>query len=118
MKREMFKNIVNWGDTTAFVYDSPRNRYQYTSGEVSREVLEYTTPDTKFDVVPINTLPEVKEVMLDNLLAEMSSGEERDTVEAYIEHGLASVACWTENDPDQTRAYMLMLLDEDVKIRL
>lgn len=53
MKYREFKKLINWGDTTAFVYDEPNNRYQYESGEINDAVFAKTTSGTDFDIAGI-----------------------------------------------------------------
>ena len=53
MKYREFIKQINWGDTTAFVHDSPKERYQYESGEINDAVFAKTTSGTDFDIVGI-----------------------------------------------------------------
>lgn len=99
MKYREFIKQINWGDTTAFVHDSPKERYQYESGEINDAVFAKTTSGTDFDIAGINEFPEVKKVIADNFLAELepANGVEDDgynAVKDAIESGKARIGYW------------------------
>jgi len=116
--QEFIKNI-NFGDTTAFVYDAPNNRYNYASGEIYDGVFDNVTTDTNFSIVGINELPQVKEAIVENFLAELEPApgvedEGYEAVKAALESGSARIGYWdneTKYGPDTftTTTYMLIL---------
>ena len=112
------KSFIGWGDTTAFVFDTPSCRHTYTSGIIEDDVFANVTEDTEFSLQPINLYPEVKEVIHDNFLGEMQPAggrvsREYDLLKDELEMGLASLAIWQEGD---TTAYMLVLHDESCNV--
>jgi len=118
-----FINNIEFGNTTAFVFDAPNNRYLYTSGEICEETFENVHSDTEFTIVGIDELPKVKEVIIDNFLSEIAPAanvvdEGYEIVKKQLNEGLAKVGYWdeeTHNGPDTftTRTYMLILVDLD-----
>lgn len=119
MNYKEFKENLTWGDTTAFVYDAPNNRYNYSSGEIYEEVFDNTSDDTEFFIVGINELPNVKMVIEDNFLAELcpAQGIEDECyndVKSRIENGDAKIGYWDEEthygaDTFTTTTYILIL---------
>jgi hypothetical protein len=112
MKYKEFIKNVEFGSTTAFVYDSPNNRYVYSSGEITESTFENITDETEFEIVCINKLPEVKEVIVDNFLSELepAQGVEDDgynEVKKRLETGDAKIGYWSENDGNDD-IYMLI----------
>lgn len=111
MKYHEFSKIAPWGNTTAFVYESPKSHYNYASGEVNEDTFQYVDSDTDFNIVGIDDLPEVKEVIIDNFLPEIAPAEcvedeSFDAIKSAIENGDAQIALWTEGTET---AYMLLL---------
>ena len=110
MKYQVFKNQIGFGYTTAFVYDSPNNRYNYTSGVICNEVFDHIDANTEFTIVGINELPEVKRVIIDNFLCEIDDEEAKE----LINDSTAKIGYWDEvthygHDTFTTRIYMLIL---------
>lgn len=123
MKYREFIENIEFGNTTAFVYDSPNNRYTYSSGEICDDVFDNVDSDTEFTIVGINELPEVKEVIIDNFLSEIAPrvGVEDngyDMVKKQLTNGRAKVGYWDEETHYGTNSfitctYMLILIDQD-----
>lgn len=115
MKYEHFMKQVNWGDTTAFVYDGI-NRFQFESGVINEDTFANVKGDTEIEISPIQNLPEVQEVMTSNWLKELepANGVENDGYNWVKKHiGDSLVAHWQEesrNCPGTiTTVYMLIL---------
>lgn len=119
MKYNDFQNIINWGDTTAFVLDAPNNRYNYSSGVIDDDVFANIDADTEFSIVAIDELPEVKEIIIDNFLSELEPAEGVDdegfnAIKSDLENGNAKIGYWNEEthygtDSFTTTTYMLIL---------
>lgn len=119
MTYKEFTKEITFGDFTAFVYDAPNNRYNYASDEITVDIFDNVTSDTEFHITGINSLPEVKEVIIDNFLSEIAPAagiedEGYDNIKANIEQGLAKVGYWEEEtkygpDTITTTVYMLIL---------
>ena len=119
MKYQEFINHFNFGDFTAFVYDSANSRYQYASGEITDDTFAFATSQTEFNIVGIDTYPRVKEVIVYNFLPELASapGIEDDNyseIKSIIESGRAQLAVWDEthhygSDSFFVTNYMLIL---------
>jgi len=108
---EFIKNI-EFGNTTAFVYDSPNNRYVYSSGEITESTFENVTDKTEFEIVGLNELPLVKEVIVDNFLSELEPAmniedDEYTEIKKRLETGDAKIGYWSENDGNDD-IYMLI----------
>ena len=112
MKKNEFIEEVscNYGYYTAYVYDSPNNRYQYTSGEFTDDHFD-DAPEDGYQIVGINDVPEVKKVIADNFLAELEPAPDVED-EAYNElrdmivSGKANVGYWTDESGETT--YILL----------
>lgn len=124
MTYQEFTKNIEFGNTTAFVYDSPNNRYNYSSGEICDEVFDNVDSDTEFTIVGIDELPEVKEVIIDNFLSEIAPAagiedEGYNMVKKQLNNGKAKVGYWDEEthygDTFTTRTYMLILIDQDAE---
>jgi len=125
MTYQEFTKNIEFGNTTAFVYDSPNNRYNYSSGEICDEVFDNIDSDTEFTIVGIDELPEVKEVIVDNFLSEIAPAagiedEGYNMVKKQLNNGKAKVGYWDEEtnygpDTFTTRTYMLILIDQDAE---
>lgn len=119
MKYQDFIENIEFGNTTAFVFDAPNNRNLYTSGEICEETFENVHSDTEFTIVDIDELPKVKEVIIENFLSEMASvagieNEDYNMVKKQLNNGKAKVGYWDEEthygpDTFTTRTYMLIL---------
>ena len=119
MTYQEFTEELTFGDYTAFVFDAPNNRYNYSSGEITDEIFDNVTSDTEFHVTGINSLPEVKEVIIDNFLSELAPAagiedEGYNNIKADIEQGWAKVGYWEEEtkygpDTITTTVYVLIL---------
>lgn len=119
MKYQEFTKEIAFGKTTAFVYDSPNNRYQYASGEVCDEIFDHCISDTNFHIVGIDELPQVKEVIINNFLPELEPAsniedENYSIVKEQLESGKAKIGYWEEEmnygtDAYLTTTYMLIL---------
>ena len=112
MKYNEFINNIEFGNTTAFVYDSSNNRYIYSSGEITESTFENVTDATEFEIVGINELPEVKEVIVDNFLYELEpaanvADDEYNEVKKRLETGDVNIGYWSENDGNDD-IYMLI----------
>jgi hypothetical protein len=112
MKYNEFINNIKFGIATAFVYDSPNNRYIYSSGEITEDTFANVTEDTIFKVCNINDLPVVKSVMIENFLAELEPAEnveddEYNEIKKRLETGDAKIGYWSEND-GKDNIYMLI----------
>ncbi len=112
MKYNEFIKNIEFGNTTAFVYDSPNNRYIYSSGEITEDTFESVTDETEFEIVGINELPEVKEVIVDNFLSELEPAanvedDEYNEIKKRLETGDAKIGYWSENDGNDD-IYMLI----------
>ena len=110
MNYQDFCKQITFGDTTAFVYDQPNSRYQYSSGEINEDIFA-NAPADGYNIVGINDLQEVKEVVSDNFLSEIrpASGVEDEgynSVKEAIESGTAKIGYWNEG---MTTTYMLIL---------
>jgi hypothetical protein len=111
MKYNEFTEYLTFGDTTAFVFDSPNNRYVYSSGEIFEDKFEDATEDTVFNVCNINDLPEVKSVMVENFLPELEPAEniqddEYNEIKRRLETGDAKIGYYEVGD---TTTYVLIL---------
>lgn len=123
MKYQDFIENIEFGNTTAFVFDAPNSRYNYSSGEISEEVFENVDSDTEFTIVDIDELPRVKEVIIDNFLSEIAPAanvedEGYDIAKKQLNDGKAKIGYWDEEthygpDTFTTRTYMLILSDLD-----
>lgn len=119
MKYDQFIKYANIGDFSAFVYDYQNNRYEYASGEVNYNVFDYTSNDTEFFIAAIDDFPEVKQIIIDNFLAELSPAKDvvddkYQEIERILLAGEAKVGYWdeyTKYGPDtiKTTVYMLIL---------
>lgn len=119
MKYQEFTEGLTFGNFTAFVFDAPNSRYNYSSGEITDEIFDNVTSGTEFYVTDINSLPEVKEVIIDNFLSEIAPAagvedEGYNNIKADIEQGLAKVGYWEEEtkygpDAITTTVYILIL---------
>lgn len=112
MKYNEFINNIKFGIATAFVYDSPNNRYIYSSGEITEDTFESVTDETEFEIVGINELSEVKEVIVDNFLSELEPAanvedDEYNEIKKSLETGDAKIGYWSEND-GKDNIYMLI----------
>ena len=112
MKYNEFIKNIEFGNTTAFIYDSPNNRYTYASGEITESTFENVTDATEFEIVGINELPEVKEVIVDNFLYELEpaanvADDEYNEVKKRLETGDVNIGYWSENDGNDD-IYMLI----------
>lgn len=101
MKYQEFINHFNFGDFTAFVFDQASSRYQYSSGEITDDTFAFTTSDTEFNIVGIDTYPQVKEVIIDNFLPEIAPApniedDNYNEIKDIIESGRAQLAVWDE----------------------
>lgn len=110
MNYQEFCKQINFGDTTAFVYDQPSSRYQYSSGVIDDDIFA-NAPTDGYIIVGINDLPDVKEVIFDNFLIELKPAsniedEGYNSVKQAIEDGTAKIGYWSEGD---TTTYMLIL---------
>jgi hypothetical protein len=110
MKYNEFIKNIKFGDTTAFVYDSPNNRYTYASGEITEDIFNNISNETEFKICNINDLPDVKSVMVENFLAELEPAENVEDdgyteIKRKLEAGNAKIGCW-ENDGNDV--YMLI----------
>ena len=47
MKYNEFIKNIEFGNATAFVYDSPNNRYIYSNGEITEDTFENVTDETE-----------------------------------------------------------------------
>lgn len=118
MTYQEFTAHIPWWDITAFVYDSPNNRYIYASGEINDDVFDNIEFDTVFEIVGIDELPDVKQVIIDNFIPDLESLTGPDdegyiAVKTSIETGEAKIGYWdkeTHYGPDTytTRTYMLI----------
>ena len=70
MNKAEFINELEFGKTTAFVYDCESSRYQYVDGIIFEEFFEEDDDDKEFEIHELDELPEVKEVMLDNFVSD------------------------------------------------
>jgi hypothetical protein len=119
MKYQEFIGNIELGNTTAFVYDAPNNRYNYSSGEINDDVFDNVDSDTEFTIVGIDELPEVKEVIIDNFLREIAPAanvedEGYNMVQEQLTNGTAKVGYWDEDthygpETFTTRTYILIL---------
>ena len=112
MKYNEFIKSIEFGNATAFVYDSPNNRYIYSNGEITEDTFENVTDETEFEIVGINELPEVKEVIVDNFLPELEPAanvedDEYNEIKKRLETGNAKIGYWSENDGNDD-IYMLI----------
>lgn len=112
MKYNEFIKNIEFGNATAFVYDSPNNRYIYSNGEITEDTFENVTDETEFEIVGINELPEVKEVIVDNFLSELEPAanvedDEYNEIKRRLETGDAKIGYWSENDGNDD-IYMLI----------
>lgn len=112
MKYNEFIKSIEFGNTTAFVYDSPNNRYVYSSGEITESMFESVTDETEFKIFNINELPKVKEVIVDNFLYELEpaanvADDEYNEVKKRLETGDVNIGYWSENDGNDD-IYMLI----------
>ena len=112
MKYNEFINNIKFGIATAFVYDSPKNRFVYSNGDITEETFDNVTDETEFKVCNINDLPEVKSVMIENFLAELEPAEnveddEYNDIKKRLETGDAKIGYWSENDGNEV-IYMLI----------
>ena len=112
MRYNEFIQNIKFGNATAFVYDSPNNRFVYSNGEITEDTFENITEDTVFEVCNINDLPEVKSVMIENFLAELEPAEnveddEYNEIKKRLETGDAKIGYWSENDGNDD-IYMLI----------
>lgn len=113
MKYNEFIENIEFGNTTAFVYDSPNNRYTYASGEITEDIFNNISNETEFKICNINDLPDVKSVMVENFLAELEPAEnvkddEYTEIKRKLEAGNAKIGYWSENDGNDD-IYMLIL---------
>lgn len=111
MKYNEFIEYLTFGATTAFVYDSPNNRYVYSSGEIFEDIFEDVTEDTVFEVCNINDLPEVKSVMVENFLTELEPAENvqddnYNEIKRRLESGDAKIGYY---EVGNTTTYVLIL---------
>lgn len=110
--KEFYKNI-NFGDTTAFVYDDPNgSRGVYASGEITEDTFCYTDIDTNFSIVKITEYPNIKEIIVDNFLSEIKPYEGvYDEAYEIVKHKLDSndvcLGIWIDNNG--VTNYMLIL---------
>lgn len=112
MKYKEFINNIKFGNATAFVYDSPNNRYIYSNGEITEGTFVNVTEDTVFEIVGVNDLPEVKRVIVDNFLPELEPAanvedDEYNEIKKRLEKGDAKIGYWLENDGNDN-IYMLI----------
>lgn len=97
------------------MYDSPSNRYIYSSGEIDDDTFGYIENETEFNIVEFNDLPEVKEVMTENFLALLRPLPEVDDegyneIERHLLSGDAEIGYWTSTvNGEETTTYMLIL---------
>jgi hypothetical protein len=111
MKYNEFIKNIEFGNATAFVYDSPNNRYIYSNGEITEDTFEDVTDETELEIVGINELPEVKEVMVDNFLPELEPApgvedDEYNEIKKRLETGDAKIGYYEVGD---TTTYVLIL---------
>lgn len=119
MQYNEFIRKIGFGNLTAFVYDQENNRYNYASGEINDDIFENIVEGTEFRIENLDDYPQVKEVIVDNFLAEIApaSNVEDDgynEVKRIIESGEAKVGIWSEEtnyggDIYETTIYMLIL---------
>ena len=112
MKYNEFINNIEFGKATAFVYDSPNNRFVYSNGEISEDTFENVTEDTVFEIVGINELSEVKKVIVDNFLSDLEPAanvidDEYNEIKKRLETGDAKIGYWSENGGNDV-IYMLI----------
>ncbi len=112
MKYNEFIKSIEFGNATAFVYDSPNNRFVYSNGDITEDTFENVTENTVFEVCNINDLPVVKSVMIENFLAELEPSEnvvddEYNEIKKRLETGDAKIGYWSENDGNDD-IYMLI----------
>lgn len=104
-KNEFIEEISSsFGNFTAYVFDGPNNRYTYSSGQIEDDDF-ICAPEEGCQIVGINDLPEVKKVITDNFLAEVSPAE-YEAVKEMIDTGEAQVGYWTDNNET---TYILIL---------
>ena len=116
MKYQDFTNSITFGNYTAFVYDSPNNRYVYSAGDITDDTFANTNEETDFNIVPINDFPRVKEVIIDNFLPEIAPASNvqddgYDEVKRLIESGEAQIGYWDDQNifGVEDTTYMLIL---------
>ena len=122
MTYQEFRKNIEFGNTTAFVFDAPNNRYNYSSGEIYDDVFDNITSETEFRIVGIDEYPEVKQVIIDNFLPEIEPAagiqdDGYDSVKKQLNNGKAKLGIWDEETkygPDEftTTTYMLILVGE------
>ena len=112
MKYNEFIQNIKFGNATAFVYDSPNNRFVYSNGEITEDTFENVTEDTVFEIVGINELSEVKKVIVDNFLSDLEPAanvidDEYNEIKKRLETGDAKIGYWSENGGNDV-IYMLI----------
>lgn len=110
MKYNEFTRVLDMNAYTAFVTDSANSRYAYTDGYVS-DAFDNTDCETEFEICPIEEFPEVREVMVENFLADLEPApnvqdDEYEYIKSRLENNDAMIGYWKENN---TTVYMLIL---------
>lgn len=119
MKYQEFKKKINYGTTTAFVYDSSNNCYNYSIGEINEDTFENTTPSTDYQIEEIDKYPTVKKVIIENFLIDIAPAagiqdDGYDYIKNQIENGNAKLGIWENKtkygtDIISTTVYLLIL---------
>ena len=102
MNKTEFINELEIGNTTAFVYDCERSRYQYVDAIICEEFFEIVDDDTEFEIRELDELPEVKEVMLDNFISDYFENKE-EIKNDILANG--KIGSWKDGE---TTIYMLI----------
>lgn len=108
--KDFIKHVL-FGNYTAFVFDSPNNRFTYSSGEINDDVFA-NAQKSDFCIVGINDLPNIKQIILDNFLFEIRLArnvvdDDSNELKRQIDTGIAKIGYWTDDDGVDT--YMLLL---------
>lgn len=122
MTYQEFTKNIEFGNTTAFVYDAPNNRYNYSSGEIYEKIFDNTTSETDFRIAGIDEYPEVKQVIIDNFLSDIAPAanvqdDGYDSVKKQLVNGKAKLGIWKEKNKSftTTTTYMLILVDQEAE---
>ena len=115
-KKEFIKHLdAIYGEYTAFVYDTPSNRYTYVGADVDDDLSGDLPDDFDYNIDNIGEFPRVKEVICNNFISELEPAygvddEYFNEIKSRIESGNAEVGWWYEDANGQpTYTYILIL---------